>query len=422
MKRSVAPLLFIVLLASTTFAQNVALTPETIVTGPFARPGDSGFNEWKVPSFAAGGRDGHYLIAWAEYPDATLTKSQLITAAIDATGRIVDGSRRVAPVLKTEFPAGAQFPAIAYDGERFLVVWIEGAATSGRLVAMRFDRNGAPIDALPQLVSSEARRTYVAATAGGGNFWITYATTFPDQRTMIARIASNGAIVERDRPISGVIAFWHDIETNGTSTLVASESSLQSAICITGFCSPAAASSILTQPSANDPWRTLRIGNSNYSTGVGSGLATDGGHYLIVSKTPNLAVSQWGWLILGQLTDATGTSIIKTFLIAKHQEDGVTSEPPGGRIDAIWTGTAYAIAYEQRKGSDLNVRLAYASPTGQSLIDAADIGTTAKQERNPVLLPLSDGRVLLLYERGDYYKPEIVARMASLSIRTRAVR
>jgi hypothetical protein len=409
--------LLLLLLASTTLsAQNVSFGPETVVTGPFHHLVLAASPEWRVPAFAAAGRAGQYLLAWTEF-DIPTSRTRLMTAQLDSTGRIVEGSRRTAPAVRTDDP-DAQFPAVAFDGERFLVAWLEGAHTNVRLVAMRFDRDGAPLDAVPQLIASEARRSYVAATATSGMFWITYGS---GTRLSLARIAANGAIVERDRLVPTTSGYWRDIETNGASLLVVSEFASQSANCVIGFCSASSQRGFASLPALDAPFRTPPVESSGYAVGVGTGLATDGTRYLAVSRVPNLAVSQWGWLMYGRLLDATGTNVLREFVIGKHNETNAT-EPPGGRVDATWTGSVYAVAYETRTPRDLDLRLSFVSPVGMALVDSLPLAASDREERHPVVLPLSEGRVLVLYERGILSRPEIVARTASLSLRTRAVR
>lgn len=408
-------IVLILLVATSAAAQTVGFGPENVVVEAYHHLTFATTSEFKVPSFAAAGRDGNYLLAWTPH-DLTTNRPQLSVAKIDATGRIVSGTRRLVPALRTENP-DAQFPAVAFDGERFLVAWLEGTGTLLRLVAMRFDRDGVPLDAVPQPVTFELSRTNIAAAAGGGAFWITYGS---GSRVAVARIAADGSVIERDRFINTTPGYWRDIETNGTSVLLVSEAAGQQN-CIIGFCVSFNARGFASLASPGATWQAKPIENPGGAPGVGTGLGSDGTRYLAVSKVPNVAISQWGWLMRGRLLDATGANVLREFVIAKHDETNV-SEPPGGRIDAVWTGSTYAVAYELRTPRDLNLRLTFVSPTGMALVDPAELASSDREERHPVILPLGDGRVLVLYERGVWSRPEIMSRVASLSFRSRAVR
>lgn len=427
MKHSIRRLLCILLfVAATVSAQpRVTLGPEVPVTGNFRRPTATAFGEWKAPAFAAAGRDGDYLVAWSEY-DAAVTRASLVTAKIDATGAMVPGTRNAAPFSR-ETDNDAQFPAVAFDGERFLVAWVEGA-NAPRLVAMRFDRDGRPLDAVPFVISFTARLTYIAATAANGEFLVTHVMGGPlvSPAPAVARIAPDGTIRERDRIFLGTPGFWRDLESNGTSMLVATESSYAFPPCAIELCSSISFRALNRLPLAATQTSVAPLADTRAEpVPLGTGIATDGQRYLVVSWNRNEAIGQLGWFLRGQLTDPAGAKIVREFIVAR---DPVlpSSRTQGGRIDALWTGSDYAIAYEvfgaTASDNKIDIRLTFASPTGMGLIDPVDVATSSEQERSPVLLPLGGGRVLVLYERGTPARPEIVARAAALSIRTRAVR
>lgn len=414
MKRFLTPLFLVLLLASPLAAQTgVSLGAERVVT-TFSRPKPPGGDN--AQAFAAAGRDGHYLMAWSQYDDATNTRASLHTAAIDSTGTIIEGSRYVAPAQRP-FDPNAQYPAVAFDGERFLVAWIEGSFNVQRLLAMRFDRDGKPLEPVPQLISLEARHTPVAVAAGGGEFTIAYARL--GTVSAVARVRADGTVLERDRVISGNPGFWRDIESNGTAGFLVTELSGITG-CQIGRCSP-----FSTRTFSRVGLATTTVGTTDqfgYMSPVGAGVATDGQRFLAATWSPDAASAQPGSLIRGYLTDPTGTSFVREFLIARYP-----SAPglgiPGGRIDAVWTGGSYAIAYERRPSNlDVNLNLSFVSQIGMALTESVELAASHRQERNPVILPLSDSRVLVLYERGEYERPEIVARQATLSLRTRAVR
>lgn len=416
MKRLLITFLLTLLLASSLAAQTrVTLSSERVVTGPFYRPtlvlqG----RDWKAPAFAAAGRDGHYLMAWSEYDDTTLIRSSMHVAAIDATGSIVPGTRYVAAPLRTTDPH-AQYPAVAFDGERFLVAWIDGRFQS-RLVAMRFDRDGRPLEAVPQQISLDAGLTYVAAAAGGGEFTIAYSRLDSSRTAAVARIAADGTLLERDRTVPGPAGFWRDIESNGTAAFLVSDSSPATLFCAILFCETAYRTfARIGAPSA--PITTPSSTGFFYILPVGAGVATDGERFLAVTWLQNTTPTQSGSLIRGQLTDLSGERFVREFLIAKHPQGSIEAKP-GGRIDTVWTGSSYAIAYELVAGGTVDLHLTFASQTGMALIDPVVVVSG----RTPIILPLGESRVLVLYERGNYSRPEIVARQATLSLRTRAVR
>lgn len=419
MKRLLIPLFLTLLLASSLAAQTrVTLGPERVVA-TFSRPtllavGVVG----RAPAFAAAGRDGHYLMAWSEYEDVPSTRASLHTAAIDATGAIIEGSRFAAPAVRTTDP-NAQYPAVAFDGEHFLVAWIEGSSMVTRVLAMRFDRDGKPLEPMPQTISLDARHTMVAIAAGGGEFIIAYGRwgSGPGTLSAVARMRADGTVLERDRTIPGTPGFWRDIESNGTTALLINESMSSSFPCLPIFCSPLTSRTFSrvgpgTSIAANPVPEVLA------PQSVGSGIATDGQRFLAVTTSP--IAGQPGWLVRGQLTDTSGASFVREFLVAKHAP---AMQLAGGRIDAVWTGGSYAIAYEQAPSNlDVNLILVFASQIGMTLTDPVELASSNRQERTPVILPLGESRVLVLYERGEYERPEIVARQATLSMRTRAVR
>jgi len=57
-----------------------------------------------------------------------------------------------------------------------------------------------------------------------------------------------------------------------------------------------------------------------------------------------------------------------------------------------------------------------------SLIGLRSFSVLVVTSTGSFVLPLTDGRVLVLYERGNIARPTIFARVATLSFRTRAVR
>lgn len=407
------------LLASSLAAQTrVVLNPERIVT-TFTRSAVSGSGN--TPAFAAAGRDGHFLIAWSEFDDMTYTRASLRTAAIDSTGAIIEGSRYTAPAVRLSDP-NAHFPAVAFDGERFLVAWIEGRTTLfvTRLVAMRFDRDGKPLDAVPQEVSLVARQTYIAVAAGGGEFTIAYSSNLFNS-PLVTRMASDGTILDRDRVTSGTPGFWRDIESNGTAALLVSDVTAPAPLRCNPICGTVTARSFTRLVPSTSRVDLVGPSTQGFGSPVGTGLATDGTRFLAATWAPNLTIAQTGSLIRGQLTDPAGSQFVREFVIAKHPE-AADRNAPGGRIDAVWNGSSYAIAYEVLSMTDVDLRLVFVSQIGMAVTDPVELAVTAQQERTPVVLPLGEGRVLVLYERGSYARPEIVARQATLSLRTRAVR
>lgn len=415
MKRVLIPLLLTVLLATSLAGQTVSLSPERVVVTPFSRPTRTD-GSGHAPAFAAAGRDGHYLMAWSEY-DTTNTRASLHTAAIDSNGTIIEGSRYVAPALR-QFDPNAQYPAVAFDGERFLVAWIEGSYNVQRLLAMRFDRDGKPLEPVPQLISLDARYVPVAVAAGGGEFTIAYGV---GTVSAISRVRADGTVLERDRTVGGTGGFWRDIESNGTAGFLVSELS-GTVGCMIGFCSPATFRTFSRVGPATTATTILVTQQFQYLAPVGSGVATDGQRFLAATWSPNTTPGQSGSLIRGFLTDPTGSSFIREFLIAKYPSAAGLGIP-GGRIDAVWTGGSYAIAYERRPSNlHVDINLSFVSQIGMALTDPVELASSYLPERSPVILPLSETRVLVLYERGEYARPEIVARQVTLSLRTRAVR
>lgn len=413
-------LLTLLIASSLTAQTRVTLGPERVLT-TFARPTlIAAGAEGRVPAFAAAGRDGHYLIAWSAYDDATNTRASLHTAKIDSSGRIVEASRFVAPAQRTTDP-NAQFPAVAFDGERFLVAWVEGSFMVTRVVAMRFDLDGKPLDPTPQILSLDGRLAPVAASAAGGVFTIAYNRwgTAPATVTATARMLANGTVTERDRSLPGPAGFWLDLESNPTSSLVAGEAN-STVGCVIGFCMPVGSRAISRVGTTTAGVTNLVTEQAGYQAPVGGGVATDGERFLVVKFTPSALPGQPGWLVRSQLTDTAGTTFVRESLVARHPP---ATQLAGARIDAVWTGGSYAIAYERAPSTlDLNISLTFVSQIGMALTDPVEVAASHLQERTPVILPLSDARVLVLYERGEYERPEIVAREATLSMRTRAVR
>jgi hypothetical protein len=426
MKQAVLPLFLVLLAASTLSAQpRVSLGPEAVVAGPFSRPLRSTNPENRPPAFAAAGRNGDYLVAWSEY-GASGAHASLVTAKIDASGALVPGTRHVAPSLRP-FDQDAHFPAVAFDGERFLVVWIEGNASV--LVGMRFARDGQPLDPVPFMISMTARLSWVAATVANGEFVVTYgATGFSSPGAALARITTDGTVRERDNRLRGATGgFWRDIESNGSSIFIAHDHSLYRPPCITGpFCSPAAQRVLVNVPAGMHETTAVPLFDETISPApIGTGLATDGQRYLVVTWMRNSAPGQRGSLLRGQLTDPAGARFVRELVVSTDPELLLT-DVQSARIDAVWTGGSYAIAHEVfgpvPSDNKIDIRLTFVSPIGMSLVDPVDVATSSEQERAPVLLPIGDSRVLVLYERGTPARPEIVARTAGVSFKHRAIR
>lgn len=103
----------------------------------------AGNDRW--PSAAAGA--GHFLVTWE-----STTLADVFAARLDGTGRVLDAPVAL-PVAVS--PAPERRPKVAFDGQRFLVVWQEGT-DGGRVLARRLEPTGAFTEASPFVVAGGA--------------------------------------------------------------------------------------------------------------------------------------------------------------------------------------------------------------------------------------------------------------------------
>jgi hypothetical protein len=117
--------------------------------------------------------DQYYLVVW---PDFCPTGTDL-----DIYGQLVatDGTLIGGRITIAEGPASQNFPAITFDGNRFMVVWVENTnAIHGRLIA----ENGMPAGAeFPISDNTQYERHYPSVAAGTDYFltvWSEFHTDF----------------------------------------------------------------------------------------------------------------------------------------------------------------------------------------------------------------------------------------------------
>jgi hypothetical protein len=410
MKRAFAVAALLLSATAVSAQYRVSVGAETIVRPPVPRFVSSTAQSLSYPpAFAADGANGRYLLAWADMPREG-SVARLAVAALGENGAIVPGSRVDVPPQRLADDT-VHFPAVAFDGTRFLVVWLEGNQFF-RLVGMRFDADAKPLDPVPFVISVNATAGPIAvAHQNDGHFFITYGAT-----TVGARVAADGTVRERDLQLSNERAIWRDAATNGRVAISVGEE--LTTTCIIFPCTTRSTRTIVRAAVAS---RQTTASVLNRTPLLGAGIASDGERFLIASWEPVLEPGG-GSLIRGELTDVDGQRTVRELLISRAGRRG-GALAAGGRVDVAYAGLNYAVGFEDiDSANDTDVRLAFVTRYGFTITDAVDVAAdNAVAERNPLLLPLRDGRLLVLYERGPVTFPEIASRVVTLTSRGRAV-
>ena len=129
------------------------------------------------PDVACDGKGG-CLVVWMMGPNATTREiNGVITQNSSSTGLKVVSSADIV-INKTSIPSW--FPAVAYSGSDYLVVWEYGGYTSANIAGTRVSKAGkVSTAALLNVSLGSGRQTYPAVARGPGIFLVGW----KDQRT-----------------------------------------------------------------------------------------------------------------------------------------------------------------------------------------------------------------------------------------------
>ena len=173
------------------------------------------------PAVAFDGED--FLVVWADV--------NFQTSAQEVYGAQVKGDgTQVQPIgpISTVDSFVDSAPSVAWNGTRFLVVWDEQFTSSDHdILGRRVNRAGFPLDMPFALASSAVNQTAPSVTAGGSTFYAVWTATPSSNDVYGGRVDTNGALLDGNggRVVVGasVGESAPDVDWNGSSYLVTYE-------------------------------------------------------------------------------------------------------------------------------------------------------------------------------------------------------
>jgi hypothetical protein len=342
--------------------------------GPYLRPGRGDLQAMVVA-------DERALLAWSEV-DRQTGRAAIHTALLDARGGLV-GGMNVFPAGKAS--ADALGPAVAPNGDGFLVTWIE-LDHRQQLRGVALDANGTQIGA-PRAYTVDAP--------------ILEAVTMPT-------VAWDGSAYRVWGPLNALkITATGEVDTIG---------------------GPAA-----TRPSAVAPDHAFAFVTTNYY-GFAPGCwfsscfqskyliswnarGTSGSHWAGNDTVSKLGVTPAG----NQFAMAWGVPLGVSFLLTDGKYGSIWAEPnldvaPGIACDA----TDCVVAYGTRSGDVQGVTFPIARPHETTLFTVA---ASERQERAPQVHAMRDGQFLVTYQTDQFQDAKLSGRIVTLgAVKRRSVR
>jgi MYXO-CTERM domain-containing protein len=170
--------------------------------------------EGSDPALAFDG--SNYLATFVRWDDNQ--NSDVLAVRFRPDGTRVDA----APTVVASGPLRQETPAVAYNGDQYLVVWQEEVGEDGNLRAARVGRDGRVVDTTPITVSAVAGTESEPAVASNGTDWLAVWHGVPSGWNA-ARIAANGTRLDTPPLDLGEASQWMSIGVawDGTAYRVA---------------------------------------------------------------------------------------------------------------------------------------------------------------------------------------------------------
>lgn len=296
-----------------------------------------------------------------------------------------DASR--AAVLPLSVAARPQdSPAIATNGERFLVTWVETARFGYETYGALFDRNGKALTAplATQLfwprIASDGRDFLLVGYHGGGlavqkwsaagaaalqpiaesapapvSIWNgTHYVVFLESRGAIdaIRLTRDGEVVDRRTltPLLPRLSFT--AASNGERTMLVWRSDAYAAGC-RKFCTPLVHFDALLLDRDNEPIRSFRIGSQRDAESYVSGLAAGGGEFLLT------------WWTAGPRRAAFATAIDEHGGVVRETQlddgaaESATAAWNGRAFDTVWISDEQDVLFRRGEGEPAVVNVTF---------------------------------------------------------------
>lgn len=167
-----------------------------------------------IPSIAYA--SGQYLVAWASY-------KTISWARVDESGTVLDTTAKTWTVDSGDLTSAS----VAAFGANFMITWIDRAAGSGDVRAIRIDGNGVALDSQPiAVVSDAAAQAAPSIRASSDGYWIVFQDNASgDNDVRLVRLRSDGSVVDTT-PIPIVESFADQtkpdlaLDSSGLSAMV----------------------------------------------------------------------------------------------------------------------------------------------------------------------------------------------------------
>jgi len=181
-----------------------------------------------IRCLAAACSDGsNYLVAWQDRQGTAALKYDIYAARIDQSGQVLDPSG--IPV-RVKVPAQQSFPAAAFDGTNYLVVWQDCRSSSFPVLlpdiyGIRVNQFGGIIDSSAIAISCVPNIQWCPAVAfDGTNYFVVWEDMRDDVAVYGARVNQAGVVIDTQGiMISGILlpgACSPAIAFDGTNYLV----------------------------------------------------------------------------------------------------------------------------------------------------------------------------------------------------------
>jgi len=383
---------------------------------------------------AAGG--GNELIAWNDHRVSSTGYHHVWAGRIDAAGSLLDPDG-----FPVSTSANAQRqPAVAFDGQNFLVVWQDFRNPNGpSIYGARVSRTGMVLDMTGfPVVTGVIRAQNPAVAFGGGQYLVVWSIWDTSSLIYGLMLDSSGMAIGApivvgtssfvaDMPAvtfdgTNFLVAWQDRTTETMATVRASRVSLAGQVIDAGGIDVAPGATNVTAPGVASiggsswiVWQDNADGMIRGSRMLADGtvdaaavaisaapgtrtvpaVASDGAGYYVVWPENRTGT----WDIYGARVTAAGT-VVDVPEVAIETAAGNQTEP-----SIVYDGDAYVIAWQDDRSGNMDVYGARIDAAGAVIDTGWVLSQEATTERLPIIASDSAGTSVLAYERFDFSSP-----------------
>lgn len=283
------------------------------------------------PGIAFGG--GQYLAVWR---DGTGSSHAVVAARISTNGTVLDDPAITIASQGVDFDV----PAVAYDGKRFLVVWVyPGVTLNGQDIAGVYVDSAGQVSPRFDVIARLGTQNRVSVGGGDGFALVTWG----DDRGAVVQVRGTlyddtGAVVSADRAISP------PTDDAITASLAWSGSAGQRFLAVWSMGSGAYpevdGATLDTAGSVGAPFRINAVTGSLYATAEPTAIG-DGNRFIVSWADQRDDVTESYYSVYGAYVSATGTPsadfrIARQAGVISFRRPQVTYVPTSSRALVVW--------------------------------------------------------------------------------------